>query len=339
MLDAALPSTHFIFASNFHNGTLPAPVLTVTGPYADAALLLQLIGCCAPRSLAVLDPGSSGFFAITEQLRPVLLLDWRHLNRASRHLLSGSCIPGACVVSKNSLVNAGLAKAIYLGPAPDPDFAVDFSLNVHLPSTNHLSMLDDTSRQRIMADFLPKFLEYRMRGRSAVRDSTFDIPELQSENRMLAKVLGASIVNDKNIQAGIRDLLRDREDQIREARFTDPTSVIIEVLFAQCHGHEQHDIRVGELAEKAMIVLKSRGELAELKPRRVGAILTTLKLPRKRRRILLETAARRRIHHLVRDHSIDTIQQNPASCAFCLETLGKVATATDKRTCTGEVSS
>jgi hypothetical protein len=318
--------------------------LTITGPLAEALLLLQLLGCLVWRGLHILELSSTACSAIVEQLHPTLLIDGRQLSRHWRRLLSGSCIPRANVVSRNSLVDFGLAKAIYLGAVPDPEFHLDFSLNVHLaPSTACPGTLDDRVHEQIIADFQPKFLDYKIRNLSAVRASTFDLPGPQLENRVIAKMLGAPIVNAPDIQAGIRGLLRDREDQIRESQFTDPTTVIVDVLLAQRHGRKRHAVRVKEIAEVAEVALKGRGESVPLEPRRVGAILDTLGLPRKRNcegfRILLEPEIQRRIHLLARDYGIEPIRERTAACALCTEIFGSVADVTDKDMCTGQSGS
>jgi hypothetical protein len=325
--EVSLISTHFVFAAWFRNGALPAPCLTITGPPAEALLLLQLLGCLVPRGLPVMELSSNGFLAITDQLHPTWLIDARFLSGHSRRLLSASCTPRAKVVWKDSVVDFGLAKAIYVGAVTVPEFSLDFSLHVHVaPSTDCLGALDDQFREQIIAEFQPKFLGYRIRNLSAVRASRFDIPEMKSETRVIARILGASIVDAPEIQAGIRPMLRAREEQIRERWFTDQTSVVIDVLLAYCHGHKLYAVGVKEIAQAAAVALKARGEPVKLEPRRVGAILDTLGLPRKRSsrgfRVRLEAEAQRRIHLLARDYQIESIRERKAACALCTEMFG-----------------
>jgi hypothetical protein len=232
---------------------------------------------------------------------------------------------------------------IYLGPAPTSEFSIDFSLHVHVASKGYSGVLDAGVREQILADFQPRFLEYRIRNRSAVSASTFDLAEMQSETRVTAKILGACIVNAPEIQIGIRALLRAREDQIREMRFTDHSSVIVDVLFALCHGQKQHAVRVKEIAEAAEVTLKGRGEPERLEPRRVGAILDALGLPRKRNsdgfRILLGPEIQRRIHLLARDYQIESVPADTAACAVCTEILENIADPKETGTCTGQSGS
>jgi hypothetical protein len=152
---------------------------------------------------------------------------------------------------------------------------------------------------------------------------------MQSESRTMAKVMGASIVDAPEIQAGIQPLLRAREEETREARFTDPMSVIIDVLFVQCHDDKRRALLVKEIAEAAEVVLKGRGDPVELEPRRVGAMLDTLGVPRRRTRegfrILLDRDLERHIHQLARDYEIESVRGRTTPCALCKKMLGGIS--------------
>jgi hypothetical protein len=330
--DAALASAYFEFASWFPKRALPPPCLTISGPLPEALLFLQLVGCMVWRGMPIVGLDSTHFCAIVGQLFPTLLIDARHLSAGSLRILLASCGPNAFVASKNSVVDFAVAKAIYVGPAPSSKFSLGFSVHIHLaPQRNGIRMLDEKARQQIIARFQPMFLNYKIRNLTAVRACTFDLPALDSENQVIATVLGGCIVNASGIQSGVGPLLQDREDQIREARFVDLTFVTVEVLLALCHGRQQDEVAVKEIATAARIVLKGRGETIRLKPRKVGSILDSLSVPRKRGsrgfRVLLTDAVRRRLHSLARDHQVEPVRERTADCALCKEIFGTVTDA------------
>jgi hypothetical protein len=334
--EIANAACYFVFGTWFPERSLPAPCLVITGPTLEAILLFQLLGCLVRRGLHMVEIDSSGFRSVVGLLRPTLLIDGRHLGRRSLRLLS-VCGPRAYVPWKESVVDLGLAKAIYLGAAPLADFSADFSVHLHiLPSLANVSMLDEKTREQIIADFQPKFLDYRLRNFAAVGDSVFDLPGIDSEGRVIARILGTCIVDSPEIQAGIRHLLQHRDVELRTERWTDLTCVVIEVLLAQCHnqsprdesnGHPGTGIHVNEIAKKAEVVLKGRGAPTELEPRAIGGILNRLKLYRTRdargRRIVLSPEVRRRIHVLARNYQVESVRDGDARCDLCKEVFEK----------------
>lgn len=331
-LDAAKASAYLVFASWFPKRALPPPCLTISGPPAEALLFLQLLGCMVWRGMRIVELDSAHFCTVVGQLFPTLLIDARHLSTGSLRLLSASCGLNALVASKNSVVDFALAKAIYVGPVPSAKISFDFSLHIHLsPSRNGVHMLDEKARRQIIARFQPMFLDYKIRNLSAVRASAFDLPGLDSENQVIARVLGGCVVNAPEIQSDIKSLLENSEDRIREARFIDLTFVTVEVLLALCHGRRRDEVAVKEITEAAKIVLKGRGEVMQLMPRKMSPILDSLGIFRKRAsggfRVPLTAAVRRRLHGLAWDHQVEPDRQRTGDCELCTEIFGKVADA------------
>ncbi len=225
------------------------------------------------------------------------------------------------------MVNVAVGKAIYWGHQADPDFPIDFAVHVHIaPSQGMPCFLDEEASERILAYFQPRLFEYRIRNMSAVRGSTLDFPELQAENRLIARQLAGCIVDAPEIQADVRLLLEDREHKIQETRLLDRTCVVIEVLLASCHVSHPNALLLQDVANGVQVVLKSRGETAAPEPRAIGAVLDDLGLPRKRTsrgyRILLTAAAQRQIHLLARDHDVESVRTRNAPCALCTELYG-----------------
>lgn len=328
--------TYFGFATWFPHVDRPTPCLGISGPPAEALRLQQLLRSLVRRGFRTLDLTSISFRRIIGELRPTLLLDWRHLSQHSRRLLCASCTPGAHVVAPDSIIDFGMPRAIYFGAEPDPEFPGDFCLRVHLtPAKCGHSMLSENALGKICTNFQPRYLDYRLCNFAAVRDSEFDSPELQGESRIMAKLYGSCVVGAPELQAGMRALIDDRESELRESRFTDHTCVVIEVIFATCHDPKRQVMRVMELTDDVNAILKARGDTVQLKPRAVGAKLDKLRLRREPRngfgrQILLNARAKRRIHELARDYKVESIQQQIPVCALCKEILGSNVDATEK---------
>ena len=214
--DNADGASYFVVGTWFPERFLPAPCLVITGPIPEATLFLQLLGCLVRRGLPMVEIDSSGLRSVAG-LRPTLLIDGRYLSLRSRRLLS-FCGPSAHVPCKDSVVDVALPKAIYLGAASLADFCADFSIHIHvLPSRASVTLLDEKTRDQVAADFQPKFLDYQLRNFAAVRDSVFDPPDIDSEGRVIAQMLGACIVDSEEIQTGVRHLLQHRDDLSRGA--------------------------------------------------------------------------------------------------------------------------
>lgn len=320
--------TFFVFADWCHSTHQPPPILTISGPPAEATLLMQLLACVVRRGVTVADSTSGSLAGIVEQVQPTLIVDARNLSAHNRRLLAASCRPAAYIVRRGAVVDLGVPKVVYLGAAPDPEFSLEFALHVHLsPLPKGHRLFTPRDRQRLLATIQPQLLEYRVGNLAWVRSSDFDVPDMTDESRVIARVLGSSIVNAPDLQSGVRALVENREIEIRENRFADRTCIVIEALFAHCHDPKRHDLRVKELAEDANAILKARGEGAKLEARAVGEILNNLRVRREARnsrgrRILFNSRVNRNIHKLARDYEVESIEQRIPVCTLCKEILG-----------------
>ena len=132
---AARACTYSVFATWCHSPAQPPPILTISGPPADATRLLQVLACLVRRRLSVVELTSPGLATIVELFQPTLIIDARNLSAQSRRLLSASCRPGAHLVTRHSVVDLGVPRVVYVGPQPDPELSLDFALHVHLPAS------------------------------------------------------------------------------------------------------------------------------------------------------------------------------------------------------------
>jgi hypothetical protein len=319
--------TYFLFSDWFPEPSLPAPCLIITGPGAEAALLLQLLACLVRRGLPMVEIGSHGFRGLMQQFHPTVLLDARHYSSRSLRKLLAPCGSRVFAPWKGSVAEFSCAKVVYVGPTLVEDVPTDFALRAHLsPSPRGVSLLDGKRRDRIIATLLPQLIDYRLRNLVAIRASDFDLPDLDLEGRIIAQFLGRCIKGARQIQAGARSLIEGRDEELRSARWTDPVCAIIEALLDECHSPQPDGIYVGTVAEAATALLKARGVSTQLKARAVGSVLRGQLGFRPKRngkgsRILLSNKVLRMVHGLARDYRVAAVEDGIARCAVCRDTF------------------
>ena len=165
-------------------------------------------------------------------LQPTLLIDLEHASRSTLSLLSASNKRNAYVPRKGALVNIYCAKAIYQGNALGNALFGDAALQINLaPSRGSLPILDAKTQQEIATALQPQLLAYRSRNIAKVRESQFDLLAFASPIRVLARVLGACIVDAPELQAGLVPLLEEHHEKIRAECWVDLRCVAIEALF------------------------------------------------------------------------------------------------------------
>jgi len=324
--EVALGTTYGVFASWFPECLPAAPCLAIKGPRPEASLLLQLLGCLVRRALPLAEVSSAGLSSLPMDLRPTLLIHQEHLSPSASRLLFGSSSPNVYVARKGKLLSLYCPRAIYTGDKLGDDLLGDAALHINLaPSRGKLAVLEARTAQEIAWAFQPQLLAYRLRNFSQVRNSQFDIPVFASQIRVLARVLGASIVDAPGLQAGLGPLLKVHQDKIRAERWLDLRCVTLEGLLCHCHSEEKDRVYVGELTQTVTAIWKLRGETAELEPRAMGPILRSFGLTSKRDSngwsIRLCTSVRRRIHQLAGDYDVPTMQEGVVRCTHCSEVL------------------
>jgi hypothetical protein len=227
---------------------------------------------------------------------------------------------------KGGAVRVYSAKAIYRGVTLDDAFLADGVLQINLvPSRGKLPVLDVLTEKAIKNQFQPMLLMYRTRNFAKVRNSRFDLPEFASGIRVLARVLGAPIVDAPELQAGLRPLLRGQQERIGQRRWLDVRCVTIEALLALCHrGQEDDRAYVGDITATVTKILEGRGESIPLVPKAIGAMLRSefSIFPGRDSNgyaVRLTTDIRRKIHSLARDFDVASKENPEALCVHCTE--------------------
>jgi hypothetical protein len=225
---------------------------------------------------------------------------------------------------KNAVVNVYCGKAIYIGGKINPRGFDASGLHVELaPSRGPFPDLDSRSRHRHTERLQSKFLAYRCQSGNvgkALR-SEFDLPGLGSRTRLLARTLGAAIIDAPQIQAGLEPLLRKHDQLVREDRWLDVRCVAIEAALFHCHNGPEDFTYVGKVAATANDILNGRGATAQLADQEIGGALRLVGLELKRVskgwRLWLDERGRRRIHELAREFNVAAVQECLSGCEYC----------------------
>jgi hypothetical protein len=316
----ALAASLFIFSTWFTDCLSIAPDLVITGARVEAIFLLQLLACLARHPMPLIEITPASLSSLPLKLDPTLLIDQQLLKPRMVRLLAAANGQNAFFPKGGKVVNLHCAKAIYRGIGGD-ELAIDAGMfHIHVaPACTRLPVLNRKTRWEIIEKFQPRLLAYRISNWTRVRDSQFDLPEFESELRILAGVLGAPIVDAPEIQAELIPLLRAQQETIRARRWVDMECVALESLLYFCRSRkEEFLIYPGKIAHTARTILEGRGRKVELTSRRMGEILRGFGLVAKRdnkgQGILLTEDVRRRIDRLAHDYRVATVEEHAGRC-------------------------
>jgi hypothetical protein len=321
----ALTSTYFVFSTLFSACLPVAPCLLITGARPEARLLLELFQCLVSNPLPLFELTRREFLSIDINLEPTVLIDDDGISASMWKLLRASNHRNARVLSSTGMQTVYCSKVIYVGTDANVGDIDDSLLRINLSPLlyRRLPILEESDKLGIAAQFEPRLRAYRQRNFARVRDSRFDLPEFASAIRILARVLGAPIVDAPELQAALGPMLREYQEAIGASLWLDPRCVAIEAVLFRSHDCQTERLHVGEITRNANAILKGRGETTPLEAKAVGAILRQLGLSPRRDRngyaIHLDDSVRRCIHQLASRFRVATVQQGEMLCAHCAE--------------------
>ena len=193
-----------------------------------------------------------------------------------------------------------------------------------------MPILDEGVQQTIADEFQPKLLNYRLTNLHRVRNSKFDVPELLTPVRDLARCLGSCVVGDEELQARVVGLLFEHEGHLRVTRSTNVNAVVIEAMLFMCHVEKQQSVHIGEVADAANTILHGRGEELELTPKAVAGRLRNFGIVSERldaagRGIVMLNSVRERVHELARDLAVPTVRAGISGCRQCQEAQREIS--------------
>jgi hypothetical protein len=187
------------------------------------------------------------------------------------------------------------------------------------PAPRCLPPLDEDTEAQIAADLLPKFLMYRLRNVTKVRESQFSASDLAGPMWTIARALRAC--SQDNGQ-GWLGLLQSQEEDALAKRCFDPCCAMVEILWELLH-QGLRELGVTDLTRLTNTRLGSRGERRQYSAEECGKKLEIMGLIRYRKNfgmvIRLDRVTSRRVHGLADDFGISA---KVAGCPDCVEQAG-----------------
>ncbi len=271
----------FVIGSWFPDCTPTTPLLVISGASVDARPLLRILQHLCRRGLLVADMSPAALISGIMQLMPTFIMSYPRLNERLTRLVSASSSPGHVVIVRGEPREIHCAKAIFIGEDNLPEELARTALRVTVYPNNQVPQLNTTILQRLGGELQNRLLAYRLTVAGRVDASDFDVPSVSSEMRLVARTLGACIVDDPDLQGKIVDVLK-AQDAERMARSSDLRCVVVEAVLFHKRERKKDKFLVGEITKTVNDLLKCRNEPRIVEERAVGEQLKRLGF-RKRR--------------------------------------------------------
>lgn len=296
------------------------PSVVVSGPATTADLLLRTLAAVCRRSLLLgeLSPAILRRLPIDE-LTPTLLVREPQMNRYMSALLNASNQPGYLFLSANMFEQFYCPKCIYVGECFKDSLATSNSIQINLGGTVSRSLHPFPKKDQITY-FQNRLLAYRLLNHDKVAAANFRVSGFRPEISLVADALAAAIVDDVDLQRGIIDVLKDRDEQSRVDRATGVNGMVLRAVLFHCHQKDERKF-VREIAATANRFYAEDGESLKVSSETVGHALKHLGLYSRRlgnagRGLIFDKATQAHAHRL--SHAHDVLTAEP-SCEYCHE--------------------
>ena len=250
-----------------------------------------------------------------ERLRPTLLIHQVKASKTAMQLLDATDYPGYIFEGAGELRQFCCAKVLYIGEACNPKQATN-SLHIHLGRNAPVPVRPYLSSAAIES-LQSKLLSYRAFNRA--RTDFLEVPpgELQPEFDLIARRLGAVIINDSTLQRQLVELLKGWSEDVRAERAGGIEGTILTAVLNLAHSNEPQAY-VREVAAAANRIRIEQGESAKLSNEKVGHALRRLGLrthhDMKGRRLVFDQSTQRLVHELCFQY--DVLPAAP-ECGYC----------------------
>ncbi|MGA7686556.1 MAG: hypothetical protein WCC32_14275 [Terriglobales bacterium] len=294
------------------------PNVVISGPASTADLLLRTLAavCRRPILLGELSPLILRKLPIA-YIEPTLLIRAVQLNRYTSALLNASAQPGYLFFDGESLEQFYCPKCIYVGELVKDSLATSNSIQINLGGSVLQSSGPPPTKDE-MTHFHNRLLGYRLLNHDKVKSANFHVSGFRPEISVAADVLGAAIVDDVDLQRGVIDVLKDRDEQSRVDRATGVNGLVLRAVLFHCHQKEERKY-VREIAATANRFYAEDGELLRVSSETVGHALKYLglyscRLGNAGRGLVFDKATQAHAHRL--SHAHDVLTSEP-SCEHC----------------------
>jgi hypothetical protein len=294
--------TYWCIASWFPDVVEFVPRLTITGPRYAVDLLFRMLRCACrrPLLLAGLRPAVLNLIPLNELL-PTLFVRETTRSKRTDELLDAGDHRGYFVASGGNMHQCYCAKCVYLGEEYNPQRSVLEGIHIHVARNASLpdrSLPSDQEIQKLQN----QLFFYRNLNRDLVAASRYKPSGLLPELCAVARQLGATIVDDNNLQRRVAELLKGQNEQADVDRSSGLTGVVLRAVLFHCHkGDEQ--VRTSKIAEIVNALSREDGESLKVSSETVGHVLKNLGLYSSRlgsagRGLRLEKSIQSRAHEL-----------------------------------------
>lgn len=313
----------FVLSTHIIEGLPIAPSFRIVGSdtIASSQLLQILAGLCR-HAIRLTEVTVAGICALPVEWNPTLLIRQRELDPRLQRLLDGARQPHEFVPRGKRLLALHFAVATFseIGSTNGDKFA---GIEIPAPPPNrHVEILGEDGLRRMTEDFQAKLLGYRFEYFLKARSSRFDAPQFLPSMRDLARSLSACTPDDAHLQTELVGFLKARDVELRQAKWTDHTVVLIESLLGYVHELKENAPYLGQIAKAAEAILLGRGAKREVQAREVGPKLRLLGFETEDRdgqgvKLLLTPQVCSRIHELARNFAAPSIEVAFVGCPYC----------------------
>jgi hypothetical protein len=247
--DLASLAAYSVFASWFVDSTATPVCVSIVSPHpGQGSRLLRLLGCLYRRPLLLGQTTLGGICSLPLELQPALFIESRQCDAPLLKLLRFFNVQDAYIPWKGQLINLSGAKVICTEESLSGDLSGAGFTEICLPPARRpLPILDQRAQQQIAGKFQPKLLMHRLVNYRRACVSEFDVPDLPSPARDLARCLGASVPDEPGLQGEIASWLQGQADQILVNCETDLDSVVTEAMLVLCHEKDKRSFHVADV--------------------------------------------------------------------------------------------
>jgi hypothetical protein len=299
-----------------------APMIHLVGPECfESAQLLQLLRCLCRRAVSLTGVTPGNLYSLPLEFGLTLVIAQREVEDPLENFFVASRRRGWTIPRGGGLVPAFCPKVLHCPSYYSTAWIGAVSVPV-TPAEVILPALDCEAQAQVVAEFQSRLLGFRFDQLANVANSGFDCrnPDLGTRESMNALV--AVTPGCPELHAEILQLISDQEAEAHDAHWTDPTIVLVETVLMSAHAPELAAPYVGKVTEGLKTLLSARGVEREFKPNQVGRMLRNLGLKLAPRtssgvKLVMDEAARRKIHDLAKSLKVPSIVNPVAGCPYC----------------------
>jgi hypothetical protein len=303
-------------ASWFQDSLDHLPRITVSGPRYAADLLFTLLTYVCHRAIKLIDINSAVLEAMSvEQLRPTLLIHQVNARKSTSQLLDATDYPGYIFAGARELRQHCCGKVLYVGETYSSKQSIS-GLHIHLARNAPVPMRPYLSSGAI-DQLQSRLLAYRAFNRERIDFFEVSSGKLQPEFDVIARRLGAVIVNDSALQRRLIELLKGWSEDKRSERASGIEATVLTAVLILAHSNELQ-CYVRKITAVANQLMIEQGEASKLTCGKIGHVLRRLGLHTHRdmkgRALVLDRSTQLLVHELCFEYGV--LPTSP-ECGYC----------------------